>query len=333
LPELRIDPLSGLRTIVAAERAGRPGGELRAAERPPLDGDGDPFAEGHEDRTPPEVFALRPNGGAPNGPGWSVRVVPNLYPALDASADGTGGDDPLAAGRGEPDLFASRPASGAHEVIVNAPDVVSSLADLAPAQVEVAMDVWRERMRAHPEAPYVHLIVNEGREAGASLPHTHAQLYALPFVPAGIARERERFTAYSDRTNGRNLLEDLLQEEVRRRERVVAIDREGVAICPFASRLPFQVQIVPRRPRARFDDDGPLCAALLHDVLARLGRALGAVPPFNLWVRTAPRDADHFCWRIEIVPRLIHLAGLELGTGLNMNIVAPERAAEVLRAA
>jgi len=333
LPELRIDPLSGLRTIVAAERAGRPGGELRAAERPPLDPAGDPFAEGHEDRTPPEVFALRPNGGAPDGPGWTVRVVPNLYPALDASADGAAGDDPLAAGRGEPDLFAARPATGAHEVIVNAPDVVTSLAALEPAQVETAMDVWRERMRAHPDAPYVHVIVNEGREAGASLPHTHAQLYALPFVPAGIARERERFTAYSDRTHGRNLLEDLLQEEVRRRERIVAIDREGVAICPFASRLPFQVQIAPRRPRARFDDDGALCAALLHDVLGRLGRALGAVPPFNLWVRTAPRDADHFCWRIDIVPRLIHLAGLELGTGLNMNIVSPERAAEVLRAA
>ena len=106
----------------------------------------------------------------------------------------------------------------------------------------------------------MHVIVNEGREAGASLPHTHAQLYALPFVPAAVARERERFTAYSDRTQGRNLLEDLLQEEVRRRERVVAIDDEAVAICPFASRVPFQVQIVPRRPRRRFEDDGPLGA-------------------------------------------------------------------------
>ena len=113
------------------------------------------------------------------------------------------------------------------------------------------MGVWRERMRAHADgAEYVHLIVNEGREAGASLPHTHAQLYALRFVPAAIARERERFTAWHDRTQGRNLLEDLVQEEVRLRERVVAVDAEAVAICPFASRVPFQVQIVPRRPRA-----------------------------------------------------------------------------------
>ncbi|MEA2466974.1 MAG: UDPglucose--hexose-phosphate uridylyltransferase, partial [Thermoleophilaceae bacterium] len=220
MPELRIDPLSGLRTIVAGERAGRPGGDLRAEPRPPVDPEKDPFLEGHEDRTPPELFALRPGGGAPDTPGWTVRVVPNLYPALGGAGSEAAAPalDPLAAGRGEPDLFASRPAGGSHEVIVNAPIAVGSLAELAPEQVEIAMDAWRERMRFHAGAAYVHLIVNEGREAGASLPHTHAQLYALPFVPAVVARERERFTAYSDRTQGRNLLEDLLQEEVRRRE-------------------------------------------------------------------------------------------------------------------
>jgi UDPglucose--hexose-1-phosphate uridylyltransferase len=333
VPELRIDPLTGLRTIVAGERAGRPGGELSAEPRPPVDPETDPFLEEHEERTPPELFALRRAGGPENGPGWSVRVVPNLYPALAAepSLAPDAAADPLGAGRGEPELFSSRPAVGAHEVIVNAPQPVSSLAELEPAQVEVAMNVWRDRMRAHGEAPYRHLIVNEGREAGASLPHTHAQLYALPFVPAAVARERERFTAYAERTQGRNLLEDLLQEEVRRRERVVTIDREAAAIAPFASRVPFQAQIIPRRPRARFEDDGPLAAALLHDVLGRLGRALGALPPLNLWIRTAPAGAEYFCWRIDVLPRLTSLAGLELGTGVNLNIMPPERAAERLR--
>jgi UDPglucose--hexose-1-phosphate uridylyltransferase len=255
--------------------------------------------------------------------------------ALAAAADGEprAGADPLAFGRGEPEMFPARPAHGAHEVIVNAPQAVTSLVDLEPEQVETAMDVWRERMRTHAGAPYLHLIVNEGREAGASLPHTHAQLYALPFVPAGIARERERFTAYWDRTQGRNLLEDLLQEEVRRRERIVAIDREAVALCPFASRVPFQIQIVPRRPRARFEDDGPLGAGLLHQALGRLARAVGAPPPLNLWVRTAPSGAETFCWRIDILPRLTYLAGLELGAGVNLNVLPPERAAGFLREA
>jgi UDPglucose--hexose-1-phosphate uridylyltransferase len=308
---------------------------MRADPRPPVDPETDPFLEGHEDRTPPELYALRPDGGGENTPGWLVRVVPNLYPALapaDAAAP-SAAPDPLASGRGEPDLFALRPAEGAHEVIVNAPQPVSSLRELEPGQVETAMDVWRERMRTHADAPYVHVLVNEGRDAGASLPHTHAQLYALPFVPAGVARERERFTAYHDRTQGRNLLEDLLQEEVRRRERIVAIDPEAVAIAPFASRVPFQLQIVPRKPRERFEGDGPLGAALLHDVLGRLERVLGGIPPLNLWVRTAPQGAHSFSWRIDLMPRLTHLAGLELGTGVNLNIVAPERAAELLRGA
>src|SRR3954454_18056263 len=84
VPELRIDPLNGLRTIVAGERAGRPGGDLRAEPRPPLDPEKDPFLEGHEERTPPELFALRPDGGAPDPPGGRVRVVPTLSPARGA---------------------------------------------------------------------------------------------------------------------------------------------------------------------------------------------------------------------------------------------------------
>jgi UDPglucose--hexose-1-phosphate uridylyltransferase len=335
LPELRIDPLTGLRTIVAAERSTRPGGELRVEPQPAFDPETDPFLEGHEDRTPPELFALRPGGGPPDSPGWRVRVVPNLYPSL-APSDGEAAgapDDPLAAGRGEPQLFAARPATGAHEVIVNSPRAIGSLHDLEPEELEVAMEAWRERMRANSDAACLHLIVNEGRAAGASLPHSHAQLYGLGFVPAAVARERERFTAHSDRTQGRNLLEDLIQEEVRRRERIVAIDREAVAICPYASRVPYQVQIVPRSPRPRFEGDGPLGARLLHDVLGRLAAVLGAVPPFNLWIRTAPRGAEHFCWRIDLLPRLTNLAGLELGTGVNLNVIAPETAAEQLRAA
>ena len=104
-------------------------------------------------------------------------------------------------------------------------------------------------------------------------------------------------------------------------------------MAPYASRLPFQLMLAPRRPRSRFEEEGPTGAALLHDGLCRLARYLGASPPLNLWVRTAPRGADHFCWRIDVLPRLAHLAGLELSTGLSLNIVAPEQAAAELRAA
>jgi UDPglucose--hexose-1-phosphate uridylyltransferase len=324
VPEVRIDPLTGLRSIVAGDRAGRPGGGLSAPPAPELDRETDPFAEGHENRTPPEVYAVRPNGGAANTPGWTVRVVPNLYPALSE-------DSAHPAPEANPDLFWAGPAHGAHEVIINAPDPVISLADLTPEQVVGAVDVWRERMRAHRDAAYVHLIVNERREAGASLPHTHAQLYALDFVPAGIARERERFGAYATRTMGGNLLADLVQEEVRRRERIVAIDEESVLMAPYGARVPFQLMLAPRTPRQRFEDDGPTGARMLHEALTRLRRRLGASPPLNLWIRTAPRGSEYFCWRIDILPRLTHLAGLELGAGVHLNIVPPELVAAELR--
>jgi UDPglucose--hexose-1-phosphate uridylyltransferase len=324
VPEIRVDPLTGLKCIIAAARATRPGAGFNLEPPPPIDPETDPFLEGHEDRTPPEVYAVRPNGSQPDTPGWLVRVVPNLYPAL-----GPAEEEPEP--HANPDLFTAQAATGAHEVIVNAPEPMVSLADLTQDQVALAMDTWRERMRAHPTAACLHLIVNERKEAGASLPHTHAQLYAMDFVPAAVARERERFGAYAVRTMGGNLLADLVQEEVRMRERVVAIDDEAVLMAPYASRSPFQLMIAPRRARAHFQDDGPTGAAMLHQALTRLRTTLGAAPPVNLWVRTAPSGADTFSWRIDIVPRLGHLAGLELGTGVNLCVVSPEHAAAELR--
>ncbi|MFI5003905.1 MAG: galactose-1-phosphate uridylyltransferase, partial [Solirubrobacterales bacterium] len=134
MPEIRVDPLSGHRTIVAGERSRRPGGEPRCVPPDPIDVESDPFAEGHEDRTPPELYALRPRGGPPDSPGWTVRVVPNLFPALTL-------DGPSPEGDARPDLFAAMPARGAHEVIVNAPRSVYSLAELPVEQVAAAMGV------------------------------------------------------------------------------------------------------------------------------------------------------------------------------------------------
>ena len=268
--ELRIDPLSGLRVILAEvdEPALAPGGEL--------------------------------------------------------------GGDPLAEGRGDPSLFAAGPAAGVHEVIANGSGAAPRLLDLGPDGLAEALELWRVRMRAHADAAYVHLIVDEVAETEA--PATSgAELFALPFVPAAVARERERFTAYFDRTQGRNLLADVLQEEVRRQQRLVTIDREAVAICPFASRAPFHVQVIPRAPRARFEDDGATGAAVLFDVLRRIAAGLGTLPALNVWIRTAPRGAAAFCWRIEVVPRLVQPAGLELGTGLQLCSEPPERAAQRLR--
>ena len=217
-------------------------------------------------------------------------------------------------------------------MIVGAPRHATSLAQLSEPELDAAVDAWRTRIRAHPDAAHVHLIVNEGPEAGASLEHTHAQLYALGFVPAEVARERERATAYHERTAGGHLLADVATEETRRRERLVAVDDEALLICPWASRSPFELRVIPRTPQPRFEDDDR-GAAMLATALRSLGAALGRLPQLNLWVRTAPRGADEFCWHIDILPRVATRAGFELGTGVEINTYPPERAAADLRTA
>ena len=343
-PEIRIDQLTGQRAVLAPGRAERPDA-FAAARIPPRSAAGEcPFCEGEEQRTPPEVYAVRPGGGEPDSPGWTTRVVPNLFPVLSgdgvpvAAADGDSGfaspADPLRASTraSEPDAFASSPAHGAHEVIVNAPEHVPSLAELSPERFAGAIAAWRERMRAHgTDAAYSHLIVNEGPAAGASLEHTHAQLYALDFVPVAVARERERFSAYHERTAGGHLLEDVAAEEVRRGERLVAVDDEALLVAPWASRSPFELRVIPRRPAARFEDDATVGTEMLRTALTALAGLLDS-PQLNLWVRTAPRGVDEFHWHVDVLPRLTVRAGFEMGTGVEINVYPPERAAADLRA-
>jgi UDPglucose--hexose-1-phosphate uridylyltransferase len=204
------------------------------------------------------------------------------------------------------------------------------MAELSDEQFAVAVATWREQMRAHSEASYCQLIVNEGGGAGASLEHTHAQLYALSFVPAALARERERAGAYGERTGGGGLLGDVLVEEVRRRERLVAIDDEAALICPWASRSPFELRVVPRREAARFEDD-EAGTAMIRTAMQALAKLFDGPPELNLWVRTAPSGAEQFDWHVDIAPRLTIKAGFELGTGVDINVYPPERAAADLR--
>ncbi|MBA3867487.1 MAG: galactose-1-phosphate uridylyltransferase, partial [Solirubrobacterales bacterium] len=155
-------------------------------------------------------------------------------------------------------------------------------------------------------------------------------LYALPFVPAAVARERERAGAYTERTAGAGLLSDVLVEEVRRRERLVAIDDEAALICPWASRSPFELRVIPRQESGDFAQDGG-GAAMIRTAMRLLATRFDGSPGLNLWVRTAPHGAEPFHWHVDIAPRLTIKAGFELGTGVDINIYPPERAASDLR--
>ncbi len=329
--------MSGLRTLVASERADRPHA-FPAFVEPDVLGPDDPFAEGNEHLTPPEVWADRPDGSAADSPGWCVRVVPNKFPALSQqfAAQDARFDDPMGLQRGMPQLLTGGPADGVHELAINSPRPVRSLAELSEDELGWAVAAWGARIAAHSEsAQYVHVCVNERREAGATLPHTHAQIFALGFVPPPVARERERMHAYFEHTQGRNLIEDMLVEEIRARDRLVAIDDDAALIAPFAAPTPYRLTIVPRRPRARFEESPSDACAMLGAAMTALQRVLepdhSYAPPLNLWIRTAPPGAEGYSWRIEIAPRLGQPAGFELGTGVGLNAVAPESAAARLR--
>jgi UDPglucose--hexose-1-phosphate uridylyltransferase len=235
-----------------------------------------PFCEGREDRTPPEVFALPAEGRAPDTPGWRVRVVPNLYPAFERQ-----------------------------EVVIHSTRHVRTFAHLSDDEIDLVAEVWRTRTSG--EGPgYIHPLINEGRAAGASLPHSHSQLVWLPEPPPAVAAERP------------DALVELLSTA--REQRLVVAEAGGVvAFCHPVGRLPYETLIVPER-------EATLAAALrlLRELVARLQQAEGAVP-WNAWLH------HRSAWHIELLPRLSILAGLELGAGIYVNSVPPEQAAENLR--
>ena len=268
MPELRVDPLSGLRVLFAP-------GELPEAHAPAA-----PAAT---------VELLRPDAEAP---------------PREAALD----------------LFTSAAARGHHEVLA----LPAPLAELSPDGLAEALEGWRDRLAAHADAAHVHLWVDP--------PGTHLQLAALDFVPAAVARERERAAAYAARTQGSDLLGDLVQAEVRLRARLVAHDPEVVLLSPYASRVPYALMVVPRTPAPRWQAPGPLGAAGLHRALRALGARLGTAQA-TVWIRTAPRGAEHFCWRIDVAPATLPPDGMALGLGVPVNRVLPEQATAELRAA
>jgi len=281
-----------------------------------------PFCEGHETDTPPEVYADRPVGSRPDVPGWRVRVFANLFPALDADA-GPGGKK-----HGQPDL--SRPAAGVHEVLVHSPDHTKTLTDLTPGGLTRVLTAVQARTSAHLAAGWgsVLTVVNQGRRAGASLQHPHAQIFATPEVPPLVASEVSASkTACA--------VCDLVARERRARTRLVAGDDRVAVICPFASHVPFEQLVVPIRHQPAFQEAPEAvlrsAAAMIQEALGRLAAAAGA-PDYNLVLHTSPRSAvGHFHWHLHVYPRLTVWGGFELGAGTIINTLAPEDAAERLR--
>jgi UDPglucose--hexose-1-phosphate uridylyltransferase len=279
-----------------------------------------PFCPGNEESTPPALETYGPSGS------WLIRVVPNLFPAFD-------GNEPLRVQNLGP-VFTQATASGVHEVLVFTPDHTASWADLDDKHAGLAMAAIRDRMEDHARRAtvrYTQAIVNAGREAGASLEHPHGQLLGIPFVPGEIAEEEAGFRRFGESC----LLCTMAEAEVQSAHRVVAEDDHVLVVCPYWSGAPYEMLVLPRNHGVHLENASPkdivATGRAIRDALVRLRTHVGD-SAYNLVFHTAPHHHEGpFHWHVHIVPRLTSLAGFEQGTGVMINIVAPELAARHLR--
>jgi UDPglucose--hexose-1-phosphate uridylyltransferase len=323
MPELRYDAIGGQAVIVAVERAARPFTVAPAEDSLSVPSDC-PFCAERETMTPPEVHRI--GEGEPDSPGWRVRVVPNLYPIVAPAPAEHASSDHSRGGT-------VTPATGAHEVVVLSPDHHASFGRLDDTAATEVLTVIRDRVRHHlgDGHSYVQAFVNQGRAAGASIAHPHAQIVALDLVPPAVESGVERFIAARV---------DLVARELSdaRRDALVVVDGPALAWSPFAAGSPYAMRVAHRSTRARFDDatdaEVRVVAIALRDALAALHALLGE-PAYNVVVRTAPPalPAGEFHWYLDIVPRIGVVAGFEQGTGILVNVTPPEQAAAQLREA
>jgi UDPglucose--hexose-1-phosphate uridylyltransferase len=325
MPEFRKDPIADRWVIIAPERA------ERLIRREALDAAPCPFCAGNEHMTPPEVLLLREKSDASSLPSWTVRVVPNKYPALVPYGSATQMTD---------ESYAVHSGIGAHEVIIESPDHVTDMALLGQTQLEAVLRAYRDRiieLRADKRFRYILIYKNQGVEAGATLEHVHSQLIAMPLIPK-LVLEEINVAKNSRAANGRCVFCDAVRKETDGGERIVAENARYVVICPFAPRFPYETWILPKQHSSSFElgtqKDHVDLAGILRDTLTRLNRSLNG-PAFNYFIHSNPLDQeenDYYHWHMEIIPKLIQVGGFEWGSGSYINIVTPEQSARSLRA-
>jgi UDPglucose--hexose-1-phosphate uridylyltransferase len=296
-----------------------------------------PFCETNEASTPPEIFAIRKPGSSANGPGWSVRVVPNVSPRLRIEGD---------LGRRAEGFHDLMNGVGAHEIIAETPRHDRDLHDLEIQEISDVIRAYIARLvdlAGDKRMRYVLIFKNHGQQAGAhTISHSISQLMALSVTPRTVKTKlivaRDYFA-----TKERCLYCDVLQQEIKARKRVIAENDDFLAFAPFASRFPFEMTVFPKSHESAFSriSAGQIqnLAAILRDVLQRLDRTLGG-PPYNLFLQDRPflrpragywnTIEEDFHWHLEILPQIVRISGFEWASGFFYNPVPPEVAAQCL---
>ena len=338
MPELRKDPVIGRWVIIATERAKRPTDFKPAVETQEMTPC--PFCLGNESMTPPEVFALRDHGSRPNGPGWQVRVISNISPLLRIEGD---------LGRRGRGMYDTMQGIGAHEVILESPEHIRSIASLEAPQITRVLTCYVHRLNdleKDPRFKYVLIFKNHGEVAGeGNIRHSRSQLIAMAVTPNRVKEKlvgAQRYFEYRDRC----LFCDMIRQELENGVRIVAESKGAIAFCPYASQFPFEIWIFPKRHSPDFshvtEEEKKDLAETMKASFLKLNAAL-IDPPYNFILHTAPfrrpktgywrTIEEDFHWHMEIMPRLTQVAGFEWGAGVFINPTSPEQAAAFLKEA
>ena len=321
MSQLRLNPLTGRWVTIVADRAQRP--TDFAPRTPQVEADTGrpcPFCPGNEEATLPALETLDAGGH------WRMRLIPNLYPAFD-------GDASFAVHHQGP-VHVSAEASGIHEVFVYTPDHDGGAHLLTDDDAAQMMSMLSRRLEQHAgteNVRYTQAIINHGREAGASLAHPHGQLLGLPFVPGEILEEQRAFSRFE----GGCILCATIEAELVDGGRVLFANDEVVCVSPYWAGAPYELLIIPRSHDLHLTDSTPATlqgmGVAIRDSVLALREVHGDVA-YNLVFHTAPHHYDGaYHWHVHLFPKLVTTAGFERGTGVMINIVPPEIAADELR--
>lgn len=331
--ELRQDITTGDWVVIASGRAKRPDdfvSERAAAKKYPRYVSTCPFCNLTKYPQRPDILRL------PDTDQWQVHIFGNLYPAFSAREEFR---------QWQVGPHRAIDAIGYHEILATRHhnQKESNLTVKEHNLIFEALLLRYRQLRVQRSVNYIQIIKNHGPEAGGSLEHPHHQIFTVPILPSDIARMLRGAEDYF-RQHKAEVFETIVRFELESGERMLFENEHFAAFCPYASKVPFETWIVPKRTNPFFEKITPpqreALAEVMHFIFPRLDKGLHD-PPFNYYIHSAPCDDtgfvcdrstfQHFRWHIEILPRLSKFGGFELGTGLEINTTFPEEAADFLR--
>ena len=340
MSDIRYNLLDDSYVIIAPERLHKPLSNIQLTNKKQLeDNKNCPFCDGNESETTPEIDVIRAKSAKPNSPNWSVRVVPNLYKAVSIESENYVKHN---------GLFVANEGFGAHEIIIDTPHHNNLIYNWSLDEYSDWLEIIQKRIRdlqIDQRIIYLNVFKNQGARAGASQPHPHTQIIALPIVPTKLHHQFNRFLDHYQ-TTGRVLIEDIIVQEYNDNIRIVKENEDFVAFCPYASEFPFEVMIASKEGLSRLESISikqrdNLVSILkyinssLHSILGEFDLNISIItPPLHYTTQTAPYfnkiDAISRLY-IRVIPRIYQHAGFEITAGMMINPISPEDASKQLR--